>query len=87
MSFYNCVAIAKFFFPCLSRTFQATGAATGQRQALLLRLRIVWFHLLFCTAAIGVVVWSALHVDYRDCGKVRDPDWAKEGARPSGCRA
>lgn len=73
MSFYNCVAIAKFFFPCLSRTFQATGAAPGQAQGLLLRLRIVWFHLTFCAAAVAVIVWSVLHVEVADCGKVRGP--------------
>lgn len=73
MAYYNCTAIFKFFFPLISKQFEATGAKKVVHKGVLQRLPVVWFHLVFIAAGVGISAWQLATLDYHECGKVQSP--------------
>lgn len=74
LSWHNCAAIFKFFFPYINKQFEATGAKKVVHKSLIFRLRTVWFHIIFSMAGVGVVAWQLATMDYTQCGKVSEDD-------------
>ncbi|CAI7885396.1 unnamed protein product, partial [Closterium sp. NIES-54] len=77
MSFFNCMAILRFFFPFISKKFEATGSTKKKAPAVWERLMTVWFHVGFCVAGVGAVAWRFATVDFHDCGMLlKVTSWA-----------
>ncbi|GJP54615.1 hypothetical protein CLOM_g13684 [Closterium sp. NIES-68] len=77
MSFFNCMAILRFFFPFISKKFEATGSTKKKAPAVWERLLTVWFHVGFCVAGVGAVAWRFATVDFHDCGMLlKVTSWA-----------
>eukprot|EP00897_Mesotaenium_endlicherianum_P001832 jgi/Mesen1/1677/ME000137S00590 len=57
MAPYNCMAILRFFFPFITKSFVATGSMK-RTTSVLSRLATVWFHITYAVLSLGVVTWK-----------------------------
>ena len=72
MAYFNCIAILKYMFPFVSKTFEATGSTKRKPPSLFSRLLTLWFHVCYIVVAVAVVTWQFAILDWHNCGKVSD---------------